>query len=1039
MITDNAHPSGTSQLRFRDDDYPSLTLYRTDIGETPESDAVGRAQLFELCKAQGDAKGSLKFLVMQTSMVPSPSSAAIPPPTGHSMAHGGPSMGPPSHSLGSPAELSRKAFSAGSAGAAERMRAGYGAGGGGGGSRHSKSGSVSSTSDKFGRQDHGYAHDFGYETSPVDTSSQPYAIQGIQSGTSASGSASGTGNHTLSRHHRLMSKSSRRMPSTSTSKGSQSPADERKGVPRSYGSPPPSLDAMSGTQTSTSASLSTAIGSRGEVLHHPSRRGNTAPAYGDKNEARIPSGSSSSNYHRPSLPTPYDHMHARPPMDSPENEAGVPAFDHSYDAVEWEPSPSEPTEADMILIQRMQQEEDERERQKRIQMEADMRVAMQEQQKEHAAWEAQQAREQEARHRQVEADRVAAERAEENERRFVENDRDRADRLKREAEALEKERERQVGRERKARRLQWENKAGMWNPGLSTFGSDDLPPATQNQSPLDSRYDHPFGPSSASTSNSRPIPVDDPRARHANMAGYGSPSLRDTYMATPPTDPDDPFGAYDGLQAHLPPGATYGYRVEPAYRDRDRQPMYHAQSGPVPHVTQPLRSNRSYANINRSASAQPTYDQGQYYDSRTVGRHAASHPPIETDPIYRNDLARVRSAEGARQYSGQRSNLPTLAFPEPHPAAAMRMDRRGSESAAQMPISPSSSHSRRASFGQGIVAYREDQRSDASALLSPEVAQLPRSQQHLSDAPSRASESTLQQEHYSSREQDQEDDSGNTARANQWTAQLNAMIDGQDEGTLTAPNASSPTDPEEDQAEETLFFVPMGNDKGFVAPDKNDLTIKPSLTVDTSTTRPNLAPHSAHPTSNSSSDLPTAATLESDSIREGGHGTGLRRAKSFAQTKDQWNFRPPAEDVYERLEEFFPKIDLDKPVVAPVLDAVAEQPAQPTETIHTPAQNSKQTRPHGFNKADLRKSIRFVAEGRKKHLSKIAPAVKQQGSSLERKRSSSMWGHKLVEVTPAGIEQGKLPPAPIEEVASDGNPGESFRCVECVSLSRFLL
>jgi hypothetical protein len=144
------------QLRFRDDDYPSLTLYRTDIGETPESDSVGRAQLFELCKSQGDAKGSLKFLVMQTSMAPSPSSAAIPPPTGHSLVHGG-----PAYTLGSPAELSRKTFSASSASGAgtgaERVRLGNGAsgGGGGGGSRHSKSGSVSSTSERYGRHEHG--------------------------------------------------------------------------------------------------------------------------------------------------------------------------------------------------------------------------------------------------------------------------------------------------------------------------------------------------------------------------------------------------------------------------------------------------------------------------------------------------------------------------------------------------------------------------------------------------------------------------------------------------------------------------------------------------------------------------------------------------------------------------------------------------------------------------------------------------------------------------------------------------------------------
>lgn len=789
-----------------------------------------------------------------------------------------------------------------------------------------------------------------------------------------------------------------------------------------FGSPPPSLDSMSNTHTSASTSVATAMGSRSEMMQNMSRRGNTAPMSGwgnnDKTDPRL-----AGSQHRPSLPNQYDKFQIRSQMDSPEAAVeATPLFDYHYDSVDWEPSPSEPTEADMALIQRMQQEEDERERQKRVQMEADMRVAMQEQQKEHAAWEAMQAREQEARQRQVEADRAAAERAEERERRFVETDRDRIERQKREAEALEKERERQVGRERKARRLQWENKAGMWNAGMSTFASEDLGPldGQTHASPLENRYDHPFGPGLSSSSQSRPVPMQDSRMGNAP---YGSPPRRDAYLATPPQDPDDPFGAYDGLQAQLPPGATYGYQVESAYRDR-REHAYHTHSGPVPQINRALQPERSYANINRSASAQPTFDQGSYYaNSRSLGRHPASHPPLEPDPFYSNELARIRSAESAQTYgASQQRAVPALAFPEPHPAASSRMDRRGSESSALLPSPSSASHSRRASFGQGmagIAAYREVPPAGDGIHLSPgSAAQVSQSYSNLSEVSSRASEATLQPDAYNSRDQE-EDDSGNTARANRWTEQLNAMIDDQNESTLLPRRAvASPPEEEEDQAEETLFFVPLGKDNGTAPPPKNDATIKPSLTVDTASTRPGILPTSGHPNSNSSSDLPTAATAESDVALEGA-GANLRRAKSFAKTKDQWNFRPPAEDVYDRLEEFFPKIDLDKPVVqAPALEGLP----QPTETIQTPV--PKPQRQPGFNKADARKSIRFVAEGRKKHLSKIAPAVKQQGSSLERKRSSSMWGHKVVEVTPAGIEEGKLPAAPIEEVVSDDGPGK---------------
>jgi hypothetical protein len=930
-------------------------------------------------------------------MAPSPSSAAIPPPTGHGLIHGLPLPGLPitntGYTLGSPAELSRKTFSVSSAsGAGDRMIRATG----GGGSRHSKSGSVSSASEKFGGRG-----DFGYETSPVDSypnTTPGLSSQAAQSTASASGSVGGA--HSLNRHHALISRSSRRMPSTSTSRGSQSPAEEksRPGGSRMYGSPPPPFE-RSHTPPGA-ASGSNAI--RLDYNHSTLKRGQTTPLGpfpNDKCDSRMVSASTILANHRPSLPNTYPYMHDRPQVESPGKEVD-PAS--SYDAVEWEPSPSEPTEADMALIYRMQQEEDDRERRKLVQMREDERVAMQEQQKEQAAWEAMQAREQEARQRQVEADRVAAERAVERERRVAEQDRERIERHQREAEVLEKEREKRVGQERKARRAQWENKIGMWNSGMPYLGNEESSETATQTSPVDGRYEYTFGSLSAGSSRQAPTPT----ARDP----YRTPSqaARD--------DPNDPFGAYDGLQAVLPPGATYGYQVEPAIRDR-REQIYHTQSGPVPQAGSSLRSNRSIANIHRSATTQPGPDPISYYDTRSLGpRHAISHPPLEQDPSYRNDLARIRSADTTRLYNPQRAPIPELAFPEPHPSPVVRMDRRGSESAAQLANQMSAIHSRRASFAQAPPYWQSDQTEgyevpDQAHLVTNPPLSTPRTNPE--EPSSRGSESTVRLDEFDV--EHEEDDSGNTARAHEWSGHLQGMLEGGEEGTLVPSRSSLSNVPDdlEDEAEETLFFV---------SPEQgsNGVATKPSLKLDTEGARPSLAQMNTS-NSTSSSEFPTAGTVESDFTQESG-GSGLRRAKSFAKTKDQWNFRPPAEDVYDRLEEFFPKIDLDKPVVdGTVVDPIQEAATAQAEATIMPA--PKSSRQPGFNKADARKSIRFVAEGRKKHLSKIAPAVKQQGTSLERKRSSSMWGHKLVEVTPAGIQQGKVPNIVPGETAPDGTPG----------------
>lgn len=65
------------QLRFRDDEYPNLSLQRTEYGEDPDPRTVSHDELCQLCYSLSDHKANLKFLVVQG--VPSSSAAVVPP------------------------------------------------------------------------------------------------------------------------------------------------------------------------------------------------------------------------------------------------------------------------------------------------------------------------------------------------------------------------------------------------------------------------------------------------------------------------------------------------------------------------------------------------------------------------------------------------------------------------------------------------------------------------------------------------------------------------------------------------------------------------------------------------------------------------------------------------------------------------------------------------------------------------------------------------------------------------------------------------
>lgn len=165
-------------------------------------------------------------------------------------------------------------------------------------------------------------------------------------------------------------------------------------------------------------------------------------------------------------------------------------------------------------------------------------------------------------------------------------------------------------------------------------------------------------------------------------------------------------------------------------------------------------------------------------------------------------------------------------------------------------------------------------------------------------------------------------------------------------------------------------------------------------------------------------------------------------------SEDIWAVRPSAEVVYDNLERFFPHTDLDKPIIdesnvnvqgtgipsgVSNLSPVVERKESPTQQIKSDKtelispssslsltkvrsnQQQKQTgQPQGTKKgaqAHRMKSIRVVAreasEARRR-ISRASAQDKSGGSALLRRKSTKLWGQKVVEMTPQDMEQGHL-------------------------------
>ncbi|KAF4636147.1 hypothetical protein G7Y89_g1943 [Cudoniella acicularis] len=309
------------------------------------------------------------------------------------------------------------------------------------------------------------------------------------------------------------------------------------------------------------------------------------------------------------------------------------------------------------------------------------------------------------------------------------------------------------------------------------------------------------------------------------------------------------------------------------------------------------------------------------------------------------------------------------------------------------------------------------------------------------------------------------------------------------ESNIVFENSPTPADQadSDDDSDDGLFAVPLANRKPARKPTvKRELSAdglsgssdsmgkKPSLTIKTSRSKKGLSVSFSSPQLNSAAANSNSKTPEFDdessrsaskrpqrrtpgSASESGWSADssedmnakLLRRESFAR-EDVWASRPPAEALINHLDDFFPNLDLDQPVLeegansSPPVSPIAEQAtleqlaaAQAGMTIGEPSGLSSLRRSGsstyndgdtlGSDESTLKalerpgsmqsiaqrnvrrsgglgrmKSIREVARGAHEANKRFTAPVQQGGpsSTILRRKSTKMFGANIVQIKP---------------------------------------
>jgi mitogen-activated protein kinase kinase kinase len=151
-----------------------------------------------------------------------------------------------------------------------------------------------------------------------------------------------------------------------------------------------------------------------------------------------------------------------------------------------------------------------------------------------------------------------------------------------------------------------------------------------------------------------------------------------------------------------------------------------------------------------------------------------------------------------------------------------------------------------------------------------------------------------------------------------------------------------------------------------------------------------------------------------------------QRGSTFTDNEYTWAPRPAAEEVYDRLEDFFPEHDLDMPVIEATSGTGSPTTAEYSAAPPVPEKDKPEK---GLTRG--KKSIRIVAEEHKKRIDRTSRP--DNLANVLRKRSTKLWGSRLEEVT---TEQAKAEyarvlykPAPAPESPSGGPRRKWQRCL----------
>ena len=203
------------------------------------------------------------------------------------------------------------------------------------------------------------------------------------------------------------------------------------------------------------------------------------------------------------------------------------------------------------------------------------------------------------------------------------------------------------------------------------------------------------------------------------------------------------------------------------------------------------------------------------------------------------------------------------------------------------------------------------------------------------------------------------------------------------------------------------------------SPDVPSITTKTTATASTSQTQPPLLktiPHSPAPSfsvpgplkSIPSDDDSDDSDDESGTLWDISDNTQLGRSKrlvvyplvdrrptkpqkkppkSFRTSVFNEDFRPPAEEMCERLGDFFPGHDLDEPTIEASSGGAPPTSAEIAQPFPTPS-----GRKH-------KKSIRVVANEHIRKLDRTSRVSSANDVNMLRKRSTKLWGSRVEEVT----------------------------------------